>query len=162
MSERIGVGAAGKCLGVSGGAIRRAGHTTVTIDRLEASAHTPMDCLRWAQVRERRSVRMASGSPSTRPMEVSCCACGAAREARPILAERYAHLVCGPWCRSGKRPAVPDRPGMIRVHTLNVAGYFDGDVHRIAAVDVRASVDRATALARSASPNAREGRVPDG
>jgi hypothetical protein len=36
MSERVSPGAAGQRLGVSGGDIRRAGHTKVTADRLEA------------------------------------------------------------------------------------------------------------------------------
>jgi hypothetical protein len=39
---------------------------------------------------------------------------------------------------------------MILVRTLDVAGYFDGYVHRIAAAEERASVDRAAALARAA------------
>jgi hypothetical protein len=36
---------------------------------------------------------------------------------------------------------------MIVVRTFNVAGYFDGYVHRIAAAGERASVHRAAALA---------------
>jgi hypothetical protein len=85
-----------------------------------------------------------------RRVEVSCCVCGTVREVRPSLVEDYTHLVCGPCGRSGKRPEVPGRPGMILVRTLDVAGYFDGYVHRIAAAEERASVDRAATLARAA------------
>jgi hypothetical protein len=63
-------------------------------------------------------------------------------------------LVCGPCSSSGKRPEVPSRPGMILVRTFNVAGYFDGYVHRIATAGERASVHRAAALARADFLNA--------
>jgi len=43
---------------------------------------------------------------------------------------------------------------MIVVRTVNVAGYFDGYVHRIATAQERASVHRAAALARAALLNA--------
>jgi hypothetical protein len=76
------------------------------------------------------------------------------REVRPSLVEGYTHLVCGPCGRSGKRPEVPSRPGMILVRTFDVAGYFDGYVHRLASAGERASVHRAAALARAACLNA--------
>jgi len=41
-------------------------------------------------------------------------------------------------------------PGMIVVRSLNVAGYFDGYVHRIATAEERVSVHRAAVLARAA------------
>ena len=146
MSERVSLGEAGKQLGVSGGDIRRAGYTKVTADRLGAWEHEPPAWLRKARARRRR--------PGQRRVEVSCCVCGTVREVRPSLVEDYTHLVCGPCGRSGKRPEVPSRPGMILVRSLNVAGYFDGYVHRIAAAEERASVHRAAALARAAFLNA--------
>lgn len=95
-----------------------------------------------ARDRKRRPVPRRAG--------VWCCVCGAVREVRPSLAEDCTHLVCG-WCStSGKRPEVPGRPGMIVVRTVNVAGYFDGSVYRIAAAGERGSVRRAAGLARAA------------
>jgi hypothetical protein len=38
---------------------------------------------------------------------------------------------------------------MILVRMFNVAGYFDGYIHRIATAEERASVQRAAALARA-------------
>ncbi len=146
MSERVSLGAAGQRLGVSGGDIRRAGYTKVTADRLEGWEHEPPAWLRKARARKRR--------PRPRGVEVSCCVCGTVREERPSLVEDYTHLVCGPCSRSGKRPEVPNRPGMVLVRTFNVAGYFDGYVHRIATAEERASVHRAAALARAAFLNA--------
>ena len=146
MSERVSPGAAGQRLGVSGGDIRRAGYTKVTAGRLEAWEHEPPAWLRKARARKRRPVPRRAG--------VSCCVCGTVREVRPSLVEDYTHLVCGPCSRSGKRPEVPSRPGMILVRTFNVAGYFDGYVHRIATAEERASVHRAAALARAAFLNA--------
>jgi len=43
---------------------------------------------------------------------------------------------------------------MVLVRTFNVAGYFDGYVHRTATAEERASVHRAAALARAALLNA--------
>ena len=146
MSERVSPGAAGQRLGVSGGDIRGAGYTKVTAGRLEAWEHEPPAWLRKARKRKRQ--------PGPRRVEVSCCVCGTVREVRPSLVEDYTHLVCGPCSRSGKRPEVPSRPGMILVRTFNVAGYFDGYVHRIATAGERASVHRAAALARAAFLNA--------
>jgi hypothetical protein len=146
MSERVSPGAAGQRLGVSGGDIRRAGYTKVTVGRLEAWEHEPPAWLRKARARKRR--------PVPRRVQVSCCVCGTVREVRPSLAEDYTHLVCGPCGRRGKRPEVPSRPGMILVRTFNVAGYFDGYVYRIATAEERASVHRAAALARAAFLNA--------
>ena len=146
MSERVSLGAAGQRLGVSGGDIRRAGYTKVTAGRLEAWEHEPPAWLGKARARKRR--------PGPRRAGVSCCVCGTVREVRPSLVEDYTHLVCGPCSRSGKRPEVPGRPGMILVRTFNVAGYFDGYVHRIATAGERASVHRAAALARAAFLNA--------
>jgi hypothetical protein len=142
MSERVGLGAAGQRLGVSGGDIRRAGYTRVTAGRLEAWEREPPVWLREARERKRQ--------PGPRRAGVWCCVCGTVREVRPSLVEDYAHLVCGSCSRSGKRPEFPSRPGMIVVRTFNVAGYFDGYVHRIAAAAERASVHRAAALARAA------------
>jgi hypothetical protein len=146
MSERVSLGAAGKQLGVSGGDIRRAGYATVTAGRLEAWEREPPAWLRQARARKRR--------PGRRRVEVSCCVCGTVREVRPSLVEDYTHLVCGPCGRNGKQPEVPSRPGMVLVHTLDVAGYFDGYVYRIATAQERASVRRAAALARAAFPDA--------
>ena len=146
MSERVSPGAAGQRLGVGGGDIRRAGYTTVTAGRLEAREHEPPAWLRTARARKRR--------PVPRRVQVWCCVCGTVREVRPSLAEDYAHLVCGPCSRRGKRPEVPSRPGMIVVRTVTVAGYFDGYAGRIAAAGERASVHRAAALARAAVPDA--------
>jgi len=42
---------------------------------------------------------------------------------------------------------------MVLVRTFNVAGYFDGYVHRIATAGERASVHRAAGLARAAFLN---------
>lgn len=87
----------------------------------------------------------------SRRIEVSCCVCGTVREVRSnLVLKDYTHLVCGPCARKGGRPAVPNRPGMVLVHTFNVAGYFDGFTHHIADAEERASLDRATALARAA------------
>ena len=146
MSERVSLGAAGQRLGVSGGDIRRAGYAKVTAGRLAAWEHEPPAWLGKARARKRR--------PGPRRVEVSCCVCGTVRKVRPGLAEDCTHLVCGPCSSSGKRPEVPSRPGMIVVRTFNVAGYFDGYVHRIATAAERASVHRAAALARAAFPNA--------
>jgi hypothetical protein len=146
MSERVSLGAAGQRLGVSGGDIRRAGYTKVTAGRLEAWEHEPPAWLREARARKRR--------PGPRRAGVSCCVCGTVREVRPSLVEDYTHLVCGPCSRSGKRPEVPSRPGMIVVRTFDVAGYFDGYLHRIAMAGERAAVHRAAALARAAFPGA--------
>ena len=142
MSERVSFGAAGQRLGVSGDDIRRAGYTKVTAGRLEAWEHQPPAWLRKARARKRRL--------GPRRAEVSCCVCGTVREVRPSLVAVYTYLVCGPCARSGKRPEVPSRPGMILVCTVNVAGYFDGYVPRIATVEERVSVRRAAALARAA------------
>lgn len=76
--------------------------------------------------------------------------CGTTREVRPVLVMGYTHLVCAPCARKGGRPDVPQRPGMVLVHTFDVAGYFDGFTYRIADAEERASLDRATALARIA------------
>jgi hypothetical protein len=146
MSERVSLGVAGQWLGVSGGDIRRAGYTTVTAGQLEAWEHEPPAWLRNARARRRR--------PGPRRVEVSCCVCGTVRQARPSLVQDFTHLVCGRCSRSGKRPAVPSRPGMVLVRTFSVAGYFDGYVHRIATAEERASVSRAAALARAAFRNA--------
>jgi hypothetical protein len=62
----------------------------------------------------------------------------------------------------GKRPDVSGRPGMVLVHTCNVAGFFDGYTYRIAAAEERASIARAAALARAASLNASAEPGPDG
>ena len=135
MSEPMSLGAAGQRLGVSGGDIRRAGYPR---SRLAAAWHEPPGSARLGL--ERRWRRAG----------VWCCVCGAVREVRPSLAEDCTHLVCG-WCStSGKRPEVPGRPGMIVVRTVNVAGYFDGSVYRIAAAGERGSVRRAAGLARAA------------
>jgi hypothetical protein len=142
MGERVSLDAAGRRLGVSGGDIRRAGYTKVTADRLKAWEHQPPAWLRKARARKRR--------PAMRRAEVSCRVCGTVREVRPSLVADYTHLVCSPCSRSGKRPEVPSRPGMILVCSVNVAGYFDGYIHRIATAQERASVHRAAALARAA------------
>jgi hypothetical protein len=146
MSERVSLGAAGQRLGVSGGDIRRAGFPEVAAGRLGAWEHEPPAWLRKARARKRR--------PVPRRVEVLCCVCGTVREVRPSLVEDCTHLVCGPCGRSGKRPEVPSRPGMILVRTFSVAGYFDGYVYRIATAEERASVHRAAALARAAFLNA--------
>lgn len=147
MSERVSLGAAGQRLGVSGGGIRRAGYTKVTAGRLEAWEHEPPAWLRKARARKRRPVPRRAG--------VSCCVCGTVREVRPSLVEEDGtHLVCGPCSRSGKRPEVRNRPGMILVRAVNVAGFFGGYVCRIAAAGERGSVHRAAALARAAFLNA--------
>lgn len=126
MSERVSLGAAGQ--------------------RLGAWEHEPLAWLRMARARRRR--------PGQRRVEVSCCVCGTVREVRPSLVEGYTHLMCGPCSRSGKRPESPSWPGMIPVRAFNVAGYFDGYVHRIAAAEERASVHRAAAMARAGFLNA--------
>ena len=146
MSERVSLGAAGQRLGVSGGDVRRAGYAKVTAGQLAAWEHEPPG-MAWQGP--------GSQTPAgPRRVEVSCCVCGTVREARPGLVEDCTHLVCGSCSSSGKRPEVPSRPGMIVVRTFNVAGYFDGYVHRIATAGERASVHRAAALARAAFPNA--------
>jgi hypothetical protein len=162
MSERVSLGAAGKQLGVSGGDIRRAGYTKVTTARLGAWEHEPPVWLRKAQARKRRSARKPGGRPGGHRIEVSCCACGTARQVRPSLVKGYTHLVCGPCGKVGNRPDVPSRPGMVLVHTFNVAGFFDGYTYRIAAAEERASMARAAALARAASRNAPAEPGPDG
>lgn len=126
MSERVSPGAAGQRLGVSGGDIGRAGYTKVTAGRLEAWEHEPPTWL--GKARERKH------QPGPRRARVSCCVCGTVREVRPSLVEDYTHLVCGSCSGSGKRPEFPSRPGRVLVRTFNVAGYFDGYVHRAAAV----------------------------
>jgi hypothetical protein len=146
LSERVSLGAAGQRFGVSGADIRRGGYAKVTAGRLEAWEHQPPAWLGTARARKRR--------PGPRRVEVSCCVCGTVRRVRPSLVEDYAHLVCGPCSRSGKRPEVPNRPGMVLVRTFNVAGYFDGYVHRIATAGERAGVHRAAALARAGLVNA--------
>ena len=146
MSERVSPGAAGQRLGVSGGDIGGAGYTKVTAGRLEAWEHEPPAWL--SKARERKH------QPGPRRAGVSCCVCGTVREVRPSLVEDYTHLVCGSCSGSGKRPEFPSRPGMIVVRTFNVAGYFDGYVHRIATAGERASVHRAAAVARAAFLNA--------
>ena len=85
------------------------------------------------------------------------CAGGAARPGGGLQL-----LVCGLCSRSGKRPEVPNRPGMIVVRTFNVAGCFGGYVHRIATAEERVSVHRAAALARAAFLNAPQSGSPDG
>ena len=154
MSERVSLGAAGQRLGVSGGDIRRAGYTKVAASQLDAWEHEPPAWLCTARARKRR--------PGPRWVEVSCCVCGSVRQVRPSLVEDYTHLVCGPCSRSRKRPEVPSRPGMILVRTFNVAGYFDGYVHRIATAEEWASVHRAAALARAALVSAPGSRGIDG
>ena len=154
MSERVSLGAAGQRLGVGGGDIRWAGYTKVTAGRLGASEYRPPAWLCKARARKRR--------PTMRRAGVSCCLCGTMQEVRPSLVEDYTHLVCGPCSRSGKRPEVPSRPGMIVVRAVKVAGYFDGYVHRIATAQERASVHRAAALARAAFLDTRQSRSPDG
>ncbi len=154
MSERVSSGAAGKQLGVSGGDLRRAGYTKVTTALLEAWEHEPPAWLRKAQARKRRSARQAGGRPGAHRIEVSCCVCGTVRQVRPSLVKGYTHLVCGPCGKAGKRPDVPSRPGMVLVHTFNVAGPFDGYTYRIATAEERASIARAAALARAAFLNA--------
>jgi hypothetical protein len=142
MNERVSFSAAGQRLGVSGGDIGRAGYTKVTASRIDAWEHQPPAWLGKARARIRR--------PGPRRVKVSCSVCGGMREARPSLVEDYTHLVCGPCSRSGKRPEVPNRPGMVLARAFNVVGYFDGYVHRIATAEERSSVHRAAALARAA------------
>ena len=143
---------------VSGGDIGRAGYAKVTTARPGAWEREPPVWLRKAQTRRCRSTRKARG----RRIEVSCCVCGTVRQVRPSLVEGYTHLVCGPCGRVGKRPDVPSRPGMMLVHTLNVAEFFDGYTYRIAAAEERASVARAAALAWAAFLNAPREPGPDG
>jgi hypothetical protein len=100
--------------------------------------------------------RLGVSGGGVRRAGVWCCVCGTVREVRPSLAEDCTHLGCGLCSGSGKRPEIPSRPGMILVRTFNVAGYFSGYVHRIAAAGERASVHRAAALARAAFLNASE------
>lgn len=88
------------------------------------------------------------GKHSQHRIEVSCCVCGATWEVRSALVKDYTHLMCAQHRRQGGRPDVPQRPGMVLVHTYDVAGYFDGFTYRIADVEERASLDRASALAR--------------
>ena len=162
MSERVSLGAAAKRLGVSGGDIRRAGYAEVTAARLDAWEHEPPVWLLKAQARKRRSAREAAGRPGAHRIEVSCCACGTVRQVRPSLVKGYTHLVCGPCGKAGRRPDVPSRPGMVLVHTFNVAGFFDGYTYRIATAEERASIARAAALARAAFLGAPGERGPDG
>ncbi len=75
MSERMGLGAAGPRLGVSGGDIRRAGYTKVTAAWLEVWEQKPPPWLRKARARKRR--------PGPRRAEVSCRVC---RTVRPLQA----------------------------------------------------------------------------
>jgi hypothetical protein len=142
MSEWVSLGAAGRRLGVSGGDIGRAGYATVTVGRLEAWEHEPPAWLRKARARKRR--------PGPRRVGVWCWVCGRVREVRPGLAEDCTHLVCGQCGRSGKRPGVPSRPGMIVVRTVSVAGCFGGHAQRIATAAERASGCRAAVLACAA------------
>lgn len=146
MSERVSLGAAGQRFGVSGGDIRRAWYTKVTAGRLEAWEHEPPAWLGTARARKR--------GPGPCRVEVSCCVCGTVRQVRPGLVEDHAHLVCGPCSRSGRRPEVPSRPGMIVVRAFKVAGYAGGSVRRIATAEERASVQRAAGLVRAALVNA--------
>jgi hypothetical protein len=162
MSERVSLGAAGQQLGVSGGDIHRAGHTKVTTTRPGAWEHEPAVWLRKAQAQAPRSAGKAGGRPGGHRIEVSCCACGTVRQVRPSLVKGYTHLVCGPCSKVGQRPDVPSRPGMVLVHTFNVAGFFDGYTYRIAAAEERASIARAAALARAAFLNAPAEPGPDG
>ncbi len=90
------------------------------------------------------------GKRSQQRIEVSCCVGGTIREVRPVLVKDYTHLVCAPCARNGRRPDVPQRPGMVLVHTFNVAGYFDGFTYRIADAEEQAGLGRAAALARIA------------
>lgn len=142
MSEPMSAGAAGQRPGVSGGGVRRAGSAEVTAGRLEAWEAEPPAWPGEARARKPRPVPRRAG--------VWCCVCGAVRAVRPGLVEDDTHLVCGPCGTSGKQPEVPGRPGMIVVRTVNVAGYCDGYVDRVAAAGERASVDRAAGLARAA------------
>jgi hypothetical protein len=107
MSERVSLGAAGQRLGVGGGDIRWAGYTKVTAGRLGASEYRPPAWLCKARARNRRRTMGRAG--------VSCWVRGTVQEVRPSLVEDYTHLVCGPCNRSGERPEVPSRPGMIVV-----------------------------------------------
>jgi hypothetical protein len=154
MNERVSLGAAGKQLGVGGGDIRRAGYTKVTTARLDAREYEPPGWLRKAQARKRRAACKVGGRPGGHRTEVSCCVCGTVRHVRPSLVEGYTHLVCGACSRVGQRPDVPSRPGMVLVHTFNVAGFFDGYTYRIAAAEERASIARAAVLAWAAFLNA--------
>ena len=162
MSERVSVSAAGKQLGVSGGDIRGAGYTKVTTARLDAWEHEPPVWLLNAQARKRRAARKAGDRPGGHQIEVSCCVCRTVRQVRPSLVKGYTQLVCGPCSKVGQRPDVPSRPGMVLVHTFNVAGFFDGYTYRIAAAEERASIARAAALAWAAFLNAPAEPGPDG
>jgi len=162
MGERVSLGAAGKRLGVSGGDIGRAGYTKVTAARLDVWEHEPPVWLRKAQARKRRSARKAGNPPGAHRIEVSCCACGTVRQVPSSLVEGYTHLVCGPCGKVGKRPDVPSRPGMVLVHTLSVAGFFDGYTYRIAAAEERASIARAAAVAWAGFLHAPAEPGPDG
>jgi hypothetical protein len=152
MGEWVGLGVAGQRLGVSGGDIRRAGHSRVTVDVLDAWEREPPSWLRRAQARKRRSAQRAAAVSRVHRIEVTCCVCGTMRQVRPCLVVGFTHLVCGPCNRRGKRPDMPARYGTVLTVTANVAGYFIGYTHRIATVEERASVDRAAALARAAVP----------
>jgi hypothetical protein len=154
MSEQLSLGAAGQRLGVSGGDIRGAGYTKVTAGRLETWEHEPPAWLCRARARKRR--------PRGRRIEVSCCACGTARQVRPSLVKGYTYLVCGPCSKAGKQPDVPRRPGMVLVHTFNVAGFFHGYTYRVATTQERAGIDRAAALAQAVFLDAPGCRSPDG
>jgi len=154
MSEQVSLGAAGMRIGVSGGAIRRAGYTKVTAARLDAWEHEPPVWLHKAQARQRRSVGKAAVRPGARRIEVLCCVCGIVRQRRPNLIKGCTDLVCGPCGKVDKRPDVPRRPGTVLVHKFNVAGFCDGCTYRIAATEERASIVRAATLARAALLNA--------
>jgi hypothetical protein len=154
MSERVCLGAAGKQFGVSGGDIRHAGYTKVTTSRPGAWEHEPAVWLRKVKARKPRSAGKVGGRPGGHWIGVSCCVCGIVRQVRPSLVKGYTHLVCGPCGKVGKRPDVPSRPGMVLVHTFDVAGVFEGYTYRIAAAEERASIARAAALAWAAFLNA--------
>jgi hypothetical protein len=154
MSEWVSLGAAGQRLRVGAGDIRWAGYIKVTAGGLGAWEYRPPAWLCTARARKRRRTMRRAG--------VSCCVCGTVQEVRASLVEDYTHLVCGPCNRGRKRPEVPSRPGMIVVRAVNVAGYCDGYVHRIATSQERASVHRVAALARAAFLDTRQSRSPDG
>jgi hypothetical protein len=146
MSERVSLGAAGKRLGISGGDIRRAGYATVAAARLAAWEQGPPVWVRAAQARKHR--------PGGHRIEVSCCACSTVHQVRPSLVKGYTHLVCGPCSTACRGPDVLSRPGMVLVHTVSVAGFFDGYTYRIATAQERVSIARAAALAAAAFGNA--------
>ena len=162
MSERVSLGAAGKQLGVGGGDIRRC-RVHQGRDRPARRLGTRASGVAPQGTGTRTSVRGQSwGRQGGHRIEVSCCVCGTVRQVRPSLVKGYTHLVCGPCSKVGKRPDVPSRPGMVLVHTFNVAGFFDGYTYRIAAAEERASIARAAALAWAAFLNAPTEPGPDG